>query len=279
MYIIIKKGDDVMAKEVKLVGITGNYKIDDSHVHSHGLTKGVAVVIEKYRYNARVLDSCQTDGITALPVVIPPMGEAMFPLLEKIDGLIFTGAISNIHPDRYGGHKPRDGNVADVMRDDTTLPMFEQAMQRGLPILCICRGAQELNVALGGTLHQHLEELPNYQDHRYEFLKGKSYDDGFREVHDITVKAGGVLEKIYNKIDAGKKKWRVNSAHGQGVDKLAKVLRVEALADDGVVEAFSYPDYTKQGHFLLAVQWHPEADVVIDQPQNKILFQEFGKAL
>ena len=152
-------------------------------------------------------------------------------------------------------------------------------MARGLPILCICRGAQELNVAMGGTLFQHIEELPGKMDHRYKYEAGKTYNYGFRAVHDVTIQPGGVLEKIYDRIEPGKKKWMVNSAHSQGVDRLAGNLMVEAYADDGVVEAFSCPDYTKQGKYLLALQWHPEVDIVNDQPHNKILFQEFARHL
>ena len=267
-----------MTKKIKLVGITSNYRVDETDMQ-YGLVDGVETTIERLRYSERVIDSCQVDGITAVPVMIPPLGAAMFAVVEKLDGIIFTGSGSNVHPDNYGGTTPRADNLEDRNRDDTTLPLFKLAMARGLSILCICRGTQELNVAMGGTLFQHIEELPGKMDHRYKYEKGNTYDEGFRAVHDVTIQDGGVLEKLYARIEPGKKKWFVNSAHGQGVDKLAPNLLVEAYADDGVVEAVSCPAYTKQGKFLMALQWHPEVSVVIDQPHNKILFQEFARHL
>lgn len=265
-----------MAKKLKLVGVTTNYMMDNSFIKDYGLIDGVELLVEKFRYSQRVMDCCQRDDINAVPILIPPLGEAMLPLLEKLDGLIFTGSPSNVHPNNYGGPQPRPDNIEDKKRDSTTLPMLKMAMERKIPVLCICRGAQELNVAMGGTLHQHIEELPGKMDHRYQYVKGKSYNYGFRAVHDVTVQPGGWLEKIYSKIDPNKKKWLVNSAHGQGVDKLASNLRVEAVADDGVIEAFSPINHDG---FFLALQWHPEVDIVIDDPQNKTLFQEFARHL
>lgn len=254
-------------KKVKLVGITSNFVLDTTWT-----PEGVPTVQERMRYCERVIDCCETDMVKPLPVIIPALGETMLPIVEKLDGIIFTGSPSNVHPDNYKGHAPRADNIADQRRDQTTLPLIRAAMERGLPLLCICRGAQELNVALGGSLHQHVEELPGKMDHRYKYVDGQSYDYGFRAVHGVTIQPGGLLEKIYN----GQMTWQINSAHGQGVDRLADSLRVEAVADDGIIEAFSYPGYK---NFLLGLQWHPEQAAVINEWHNKILFHEFAKHL
>jgi len=210
------------------------------------------------------------DGSTALPLLIPVLDPALATseLLETIDGLFFTGSPSNVAPRHYGGAPPRDGVMQDEHRDATALPLLKAAIAAGKPVLCVCRGFQELNVVLGGTLHQHVQEVPGRTDHR-------SRDDDPLDVqygpsHAVHVREGGLLAQM-TKL----KTFPVNSLHSQGIDRLAPGLRVEAVAPDGQVEAVSLP--SAKG-FLFAVQWHPEW-AWSENPVSRAIYAAFGEAL
>jgi putative glutamine amidotransferase len=210
------------------------------------------------------------DGADALPFLIPVLPDPIAPdeILDSIDGLLFTGSPSNVAPKRYGGIAPREGVMQDENRDATTLPLLEAAIARGVPMLCICRGFQELNVALGGTLHQHVEEVEGRLDHREN-------DDDPVEVrygpaHDVQVTDGGLLATI-----VAEHWFRVNSLHSQGIDRIAKPLHADAVAPDGTIEAVSMPGSRA---FLLGVQWHPEWRWR-DNPVSREIFSAFGRAL
>jgi putative glutamine amidotransferase len=204
----------------------------------------------------------------AVPVLVPALGDRyMREWLAAFDGILFTGSPSNVEPHRYLGPKSAPGTWHDPERDSTTLPMITGAVEAGLPILGICRGFQEINVALGGSLHQNLQDLPGNLDHREK--KDQSLDDQYGPVHDIELVEGGILHKI-----AGTRHLKVNSLHAQGVERLAPTLVPEAKAVDGVIEAFRI-DGAKS--FALAVQWHPEWKVM-ENPFSRALFAEFGKA-
>jgi putative glutamine amidotransferase len=204
----------------------------------------------------------------AVPVLVPALGDRYLrEWLVAFDGILFTGSPSNVEPHRYLGPKSAPGTWHDPERDATTLPMITGAVEAGLPILGICRGFQEINVALGGSLHQNLQDLPGNLDHREK--KDQSLDEQYGPVHDIELVEGGILHKI-----AGTRHMKVNSLHAQGVERLAPTLVPEAKAEDGVIEAFRI-DGAKA--FALAVQWHPEWKVM-ENPFSRALFAEFGKA-
>lgn len=210
------------------------------------------------------------DGAGAIPVLIPVL-EAPIDVeevLESVDGILLTGSPSNVAPRHYGGPAPREGVMQDERRDATTLPLIKEIVARGLPLLALCRGFQELNVAYGGTLHQHLEEVPGRADHRED--KAQPLDVQYAPVHDVLLTQGGELERI-----AGKRTIRVNSLHGQGVDAVGEGLVVEALASDGAVEAVRVRDAKS---FALGVQWHPEWRFW-ENPFSTALFAAFGRAL
>jgi putative glutamine amidotransferase len=209
-------------------------------------------------------------GSGALPLLIPVLQPplAIGDILAAVDGLLFTGSPSNVAPHRYGGHDARDASLLDEARDGTTIPLLHAAIERGVPVFCLCRGFQELNVALGGTLHQHLEELPNHIDHRED--KNAPVGEQYGPAHEVTVVPGGLLAKI-----SGEKTFRVNSLHSQGIDRLAPGLKAEATAPDGTIEAVSMP---KARGFLLAVQWHPEWRFA-DNAVSRALFAAFGDAV
>ena len=210
------------------------------------------------------------DGADALPVLLPVLEPPLAPddILAAVDGLLFTGSPSNVAPRIYGGPAPRDGVLLDEYRDDTALPLLQAAIAAGKPVLAICRGFQELNVAFGGTLFQHVEEVPGRLDHREDY--NAPLDVQYGPAHPVTVTEGGMLAAMLRE-----RSFQVNSLHSQGVDRLADGLRVEALAPDGQIEAVSV---TGAKGFALGVQWHPEWAWAAN-PVSRAIFAAFGRAL
>ncbi len=210
------------------------------------------------------------DGAQALPFLIPVLPDPIpaDEILDRIDGLLFTGSPSNVSPRRYGGPAPRAGVMQDEHRDATTLPLLEAAIARGVPTLCICRGFQELNVALGGTLYQHIQEEPGRMDHREDH--DAAVEVRYGPAHDVRVTEGGLLATI-----TAARAFPVNSLHSQGIDRIAARLHADAVAPDGIIEAVSMPD--AKG-FLLGLQWHPEWQWW-DNAVSREIFAAFGKAL
>lgn len=190
------------------------------------------------------------EGVGALPLLVPVIDPPLSPvdILDAVDGLLFTGAESNVFPERYGAKPARENILFDVARDAVTLPLLGAAIAAGKPVLCICRGFQELNVALGGTLFQEVHKVPGRFDHRE--TPGVDLDIQFGPAHKITICEGGILSRI-----VARRNFVVNSLHGQGVDVLSPVLFAEAYAPDGQVEAASMPSAK---NFVLGLQWHPE---------------------
>lgn len=206
----------------------------------------------------------------ALPVIVPALGRELNydGLLDSLHGLLFTGSPSNVEPHRYRGDPSAAGTLHDPHRDETTLPLIPRAVEAGVPVLGICRGFQEMNVAFGGTLWQQLQNVPGYIDHRED--KDEPFEQQYGPAHDITLAPGGLLQRLAG----GAERLQVNSLHSQGVRELGTGLTVEARATDGVIEAFRV---TAARSFALAVQWHPEWQVL----KNKFstaLFAEFGAA-
>ena len=212
--------------------------------------------------------SALVEAADALPWMLPLLVDVpvVDELLERVDGIFLTGSSSNAEPHHYGGEPSRPGTLHDPERDATTLPLIRRALDRNVPVFAVCRGFQELNVALGGTLHQHVEEVEGYHDHR------ENPDDPlevqYGPSHEINIVDGGLLNRI-----AGVRRSEVNSLHAQGVARLADGVSIEALADDGLVEAFSVDG----AGFALAVQWHPEWRVMAD-PLSVAMFRAFGDA-
>jgi len=157
------------------------------------------------------------DGAGALPLLIPVLADPLPPddILATVDGLLFTGSPSNVSPKRYDGPPPREGVLQDERRDATTLPLLESAIAAGVPTLCLCRGFQELNVAFGGTLLQHLEEAPGRLDHRED--RDAPLDVQYGPAHEVQVAASGLLARLVPQTS-----FRVNSLHSQGIDRLAR---------------------------------------------------------
>jgi len=208
-------------------------------------------------------------GAGGLPLIIPALGELIdqATLLDNLHGLLFTGSPTNIEPHQYSGSASEAGTPHDPERDRTTLPLIRQAIEAGVPVLGICRGFQEMNVAYGGTLHQKVHEVPGMLDHREQ--ADEPLDVQYAPRHLLRVQPGGVLAGLGLPSEIA-----VNSIHGQGVERLAPGLRVEALAPDGLIEAFSVEGAKS---FALGVQWHPEWQVR-SNPNYLAIFQAFGEA-
>ena len=189
------------------------------------------------------------EGAGCLPLLVPTL-DPVLPLrdvLAGLDGLLLTGAVSNIEPHHYSDESSYEGNLLDPRRDATNLPLIPLAIELGVPVLAICRGFQEVNVAFGGTLYQKVHEQTGFLDHREN--KDDPLDVQYGPAHGIALVPGGVLAGL-----AGDTRATVNSLHGQGVRRLGERLVVEAQAPDGLVEAFRHDGPA----FMLAVQWHPE---------------------
>jgi putative glutamine amidotransferase len=208
------------------------------------------------------------DGADCLPLLIPGLQPTLplRPLLEGLDGILLTGSVSNIEPHHYGDEPSYAGNLHDPARDETNLALIPLAIELGLPILAICRGFQEVNVAFGGRLHQKVHEVAGFMDHRENL--DDPLDAQYAPSHPVALAPGGLLARI-----AGTDTAMVNSLHGQGVAHLGEGLMVEATAPDGLIEA-----YRRDGDgFLLALQWHPEWRVA----ENAFycgIFRAFGDA-
>ena len=198
------------------------------------------------------------------PDYVPDLGE----WLSELDGVLFTGSPSMVEPCNYGCSVEREDTLLDRQRDSISLPLIRAAIEQGIPLLAICRGFQELNVALGGTLHQQIQNLPGKLDHRSH--DKPSLDELYAPTHFVNLVAGGEVQRM-----AGVERMFVNSVHWQGVDRLAPGLTVEArCADDDIVEAVRV---TEAKNFALGFQWHPEWKFWEDEFGKK-LFSQFGKA-
>jgi putative glutamine amidotransferase len=214
------------------------------------------------------------DAAGCLPMLIPSVGDKLDldALLDSIDGLLLTGSPSNVEPYHYNGPPSREGTLHDPDRDATTLPLIREAVRRDKPVLAICRGIQELNVALGGTLHQRIGERPGGEVHRrgrdIKRIMEMTMDERYGPCHPVQLTPDGFFARL-----AGTTEIMVNSLHGQGVDRPAPGLVVEAVAPDGLIEAVSLPG----ARFVVGVQWHPEYKP-LDNPVSRALFAAFGDA-
>ncbi|EAU41535.1 glutamine amidotransferase, class I [Fulvimarina pelagi HTCC2506] len=205
----------------------------------------------------------------ATPVLLPAMaGEIDFEtVLGRIDGVMLTGSVSNVHPDRYGVPPSVAHEPFDPARDRLTETLIMKAIEAGVPLLAICRGHQELNVAFGGTLVPEVQEIEGRMDHRA--IKHQEQRERFAIRHDVMIEPEGHLETI-----VGKGPIRVNSLHRQGIDRLGSGLDVEATAPDGTIEAVSVRDAKT---FAMGVQWHPEYWAESDAA-SRAIFEAFAEA-
>ena len=238
-----------------LIGVTACRVKTEAHAYQRVTEKYVTVV---------------TDEIGACPVLIPALEAGIDPgvLVARLDGILLTGSPSNVEPRHYHGTSSDNPDEHDPARDAVTLPLIRAAVAAGVPVLGLCRGFQEMNVAFGGSLLQRVHDDVSRLDHRMR--RDVPFDWKYRKAHPIALTPGGVLEGV-----AGPGPHLVNSLHGQGVDRPGERVRVEATAPDGIVEAISIAG---AAGFTLGVQWHPEwprSAAGID----RAIFQAFGAAV
>jgi putative glutamine amidotransferase len=211
------------------------------------------------------------DQAGGLPLFVPATEATdIEAYLELADGVLLTGSPSNVHPSNFGQTVHDESLPLDVLRDTATLPLIRRVIELGMPMLAICRGLQEVNVALGGTLFQAVQEQPGRIDHRG--AKGKpdaTKEEAYSPAHSIAITEGSSLAKII-----GKRETIVNSVHGQGIDRLAHGLSAIAHAPDGQIEAVTIDAHRG---FNLALQWHPEWRASENKDSIKI-FSAFGEA-
>jgi putative glutamine amidotransferase len=232
-----------------------------------------------YVTGQKYLDAVRLAG--CVPLVVPGATAAeLDTLLSLADGILLTGSPSNVHPSHFDEEVTDPSLPLDPIRDAWTLPIIRRAVAMGLPLLGICRGFQEVNVALGGSLHQAVHDQPGLSDHRGD--DSKPVDEEYGPSHPVKLVPGGFLARTLHDLPPSvlnaEGEFQVNSLHGQGVNRLAPGLRVEASAPDGVVEAFAHANSsTHPQAFSLCLQWHPEW-LAASNPVSMRIFKAFGQA-
>ncbi|GLQ29541.1 gamma-glutamyl-gamma-aminobutyrate hydrolase family protein [Litoribrevibacter albus] len=236
-----------------LVGVVSDVQIIGPHIfHTSG---------DKY---LRAL----SQAADVIPVVIPCLqdDQDIKQWIRRLDGVFLTGAYSMVDPKHYGEQKIDKPYDYDERRDELSFQTIRSLIEADLPLLGVCRGLQDINVALGGSLYQAVQEVPGNNDHRED--KNQPLDIQYGDVHNVNVTQDGLLHRI-----TGRTQIKVNSLHSQGINKVGEGLTVEARADDNLVEAISVDQMT----FGLAVQWHPEWKVA-ENPIQRTIFEAFGDA-
>ncbi|PTV97636.1 putative glutamine amidotransferase [Rhodobacter aestuarii] len=239
-----------------VVGIIGNRGLLNDHypIHEGGQMNSCAV--------ARVSD--------CIPLLIPadPEMVAVEELMEVCDGFLFTGGRPNIHPEEYGEEPTEKHGAFDRARDAITLPLVRACVERGQPFFGICRGFQEVNVAMGGTLHPEIRELPGRMNHRMP--PEGTLEESFALRHKVHLEPGGRFAQLF-----GADEVLTNTLHGQGICQPGPRIVIEGRAEDGTPEAIYVKDAPG---FTMAVQWHPEWNAAQD-PVSRPLFEAFGNAV
>ena len=241
-----------------LIGVSANARQPDDRRHRAYATA------ERYVQSLLEMVDC-------IPVLLPPVGTAMdvVELVSRVDGFVLTGGIANVEPHHYDGPAFPPDEPIDPGRDALVLPLVRACIAARVPVFGICRGIQEINVALGGSLYYRIHELPGKDDHRRPRGDGIPPEEAYRLKHAVRLTPGGLFRSL-----AGQGEVMVNSLHGQGVDRLGEGLVVEATSLDGVIEGLRYDDDTQ---FIVGVQWHAEW-----QPDSHTLsgalYTAFGEA-
>lgn len=200
-----------------------------------------------------------------IPLVVPSIGERLDidALLDRVDGLLVTGSRSNVHPSHYREAPTEDHEPFDPARDATTLPLIRRTIERGIPLLAICRGIQELNVAMGGSITASFQKKRDIEGHGYPW-EG-TLDERFALAHGLKIREGSCIAQIL-KNDIENNSVQVNSLHTQALDRLGSRVVVEATSEDGTIEAVTVADAPG---FVVGVQWHPEYWAATDSPSGQ----------
>lgn len=238
-----------------IIGIIGNqYQIENRYPTHAGGTINSSAVAE--------VAGC-------MPLIIPsdPRYVSVPELMAACDGFLLTGGRPNVHPEEYGEAETAAHGAFDRARDAITLPLVRACVERGQPFMGICRGFQEVNVALGGTLHPEIRELPGRDNHRMP--PDGTMEEQFALRHEVRLTRGGVFHRLL-----GSEVVMTNSLHGQGILRPGRSVVIDGWAPDGTPEAL-YVEAARG--FTLSVQWHPEYNAAND-PVSRPLFTAFGDA-
>lgn len=237
------------------IGIIGNaYLLNDQYpVHAAGNMNTQAVA----------------DVCGCMPLLIPadPDLVSVGELMDSLDGFLFTGARPNVHPEEYGEEETEAHGTFDRQRDRLALPLIRALVDAGQPFLGICRGFQEVNVAMGGSLHPEIRDLPGRDNHRMP--PDGTLEEKFELRHEVTFSDGGPFHRLI-----GAQKVMTNTLHGQGIKDPGARVQIDGHAPDGTPEAISIEGAPG---FSLAVQWHPEWNAAQD-PVSRPLFEALGDA-
>ncbi len=216
------------------------------------------------------------DVCDALPLMFAgnPDVTDMAALFETVDGILLTGARANVHPDNFNTDPHESYEPYDRERDDTALELVRACVDRSIPLLGICRGFQEMNVAFGGTLHPEIRDVPGRMNHRMPRLENgdihPDLDVVFGDRHEVALTSGGAFEQLY-----GRSTIRVNSLHGQAILEPGARVVVEGVAEDSTIEAIRIEE---AAGFALGVQWHAEHNCA-NNATNRVVFEAFGNAI
>ena len=238
-----------------VVGIIGNSYLIDEHYPAFAGGKMNAEAV------AEVSD--------CLPLLIPshPQMVSVDELMATCDGFLLTGGRPNVHPEEYGEAATEAHGQFDRCRDAVTLPLIRACVEAGQPFFGICRGFQEVNVAMGGTLYPEIRDLPGRMNHRMP--PDGTLEEKFALRHPVRFSEGGVFHDLFGATEV-----MTNTLHGQGIKKPGARIVIDGHAPDGTPEALYVADAPG---FTLSVQWHPEWRAGED-PVSRPLFEAFGAA-
>lgn len=238
-----------------VIGIIGN---------NHALQEGFAVQLGAAMNTTAIAQVAQ-----GLPLIIPadPKAVTVAELLDVCDGFLLTGGRPNVHPEEYGEEETPAHGQFDRDRDAIVLGLVRACVERGQPFLGVCRGFQEVNVAMGGTLYPEIRELPGRMNHRMP--PDGTMEEKFALRHKVTFSENGPFEKLL-----GAREVMTNTLHGQGIKDPGARIVIDGYAPDGTPEAIYVRDAPG---FTMSVQWHPEWNAAHD-PVSRPLFEAFGAA-
>ena len=250
-------GAEISPKKPLVGVISGLMEVTEARFVVHGCGESCVNAVER-------VANC-------VPVIIPAIAARLNAedFARRIDGLLLTGGRANVEPYHYEGKPFPDDEPIDPARDGTALPLVRACVAQGVPVFGICRGIQEMNVALGGSLYYRVHLEPDMHDHRMPRRDDITTEEVFELRHPIKLTPGGSFEKLI-----GCDEVKVNSLHGQSIKRLAECLTVEAVAPDGVIEAVRLKD---DPNFTVGVQWHAEWEPH-KHALSQRLFEAFGEA-